>query len=119
MDAHHTNGHDFRGAAGEDALAAAALLVRRREMVDRQLRGRGIHDPRVLAAIEKVPRHLFVPCELRDEAYKDQPLPIGADQTISQPYMVASMTELLELAPGDRVLEIGTGSGYQTAILAE
>jgi protein-L-isoaspartate(D-aspartate) O-methyltransferase len=92
---------------------------RRREMVDRQLRSRGIRDPRVLAAIEKVPRHLFVPPELREEAYNDQPLPIGAEQTISQPYMVASMTELLELAAGDRALEIGAGSGYQTAILAE
>ena len=88
-------------------------------MVDRQLRRRGIRDPRVLAAIEKVPRHLFVPPELREEAYNDQPLPIGAEQTISQPYMVASMTELLELVPGDRALEIGAGSGYQTAILAE
>ncbi len=88
-------------------------------MVDRQLRRRGIRDPRVLAAIEKVPRHLFVPPELREEAYNDQPLPIGGEQTISQPYMVASMTELLELVPGDRALEIGAGSGYQTAILAE
>lgn len=78
-----------------------------------------VKDPRVLAAMRKVPRHELVPAYLRDRAYGDHPLPIGEDQTISQPYIVAFMTELLELAPGDRVLEIGTGSGYQAAVLAE
>ena len=76
-------------------------------------------DPRVLAAMRKVPRHLFMPQHLWDQAYNDYPLPIGEDQTISQPYIVALMTELLELKETDRVLEIGTGSGYQAAILAE
>lgn len=89
------------------------------EMVESQLRQRGIRDERVLAAMERVPRHLFVPETLRDSAYLDGPLPIGFKQTISQPYIVAFMTELLELHPHNKVLEIGTGSGYQTAILAE
>jgi len=87
-------------------------------MVERDLRARGIKDPRVLAVMEAVPRHLFVPDNLRAAAYDDRPLPIGEDQTISQPYIVAFMSELLELKPSDRVLEIGTGSGYQTAVLA-
>ena len=91
----------------------------REEMVKRQLVGRGIEDPRVLAAMGKVPRHLFVSEALRDQAYGDFPLPIGEQQTISQPYMVAEMTQALELSPDDRVLELGTGSGYQAAILAE
>jgi protein-L-isoaspartate(D-aspartate) O-methyltransferase len=90
----------------------------RRVMLERDLRGRGIKDPRVLAAMEAVPRHLFVPDHLRSSAYDDRPLPIGEGQTISQPYMVAFMSELLELKPTDTVLEIGTGSGYQTAVLA-
>ena len=89
------------------------------QMVNTQLIPRGIRDPRVLAAMKKVPRHLFVPLHLRDQAYGDYPLPIGEDQTISQPYIVALMTEILELKETDRVLEIGTGSGYQAAILAE
>jgi protein-L-isoaspartate(D-aspartate) O-methyltransferase len=76
-------------------------------------------DSRVLAVMEKVPRHLFVPASQRSASYDDGPLPIGLGQTISQPYMVARMTELLRIAPTDRVLEIGTGSGYQTAVLAE
>ena len=88
-------------------------------MVREQIEDRGIRDPRVLAAMRKVPRHLFVPPEEQDEAYIDYPLPIGHEQTISQPYVVAYMTEALELKPRDRVLEIGTGSGYQAAILAE
>jgi protein-L-isoaspartate(D-aspartate) O-methyltransferase len=88
-------------------------------MVDFQIRARGVSDPRVLAAMEKVPRHLFVPEGMRSGAYADEPLPIGEGQTISQPYIVAYMTEALELAGGERVLEIGTGSGYQTAVLAE
>ncbi len=88
-------------------------------MVEYQLKSRGIQNPDVLRVMEKVPRHLFVPEELQDYAYEDHPLSIGCGQTISQPYMVAIMTELLELKPSDKVLEVGTGSGYQTAILAE
>jgi protein-L-isoaspartate(D-aspartate) O-methyltransferase len=88
-------------------------------MVRSQLEGRGIRDPRVLAAFRKVDRALFVPPHLRASAYEDGPLPIGEGQTISQPYMVAIMTERLDLGGGERVLEIGAGSGYQTAILAE
>jgi protein-L-isoaspartate(D-aspartate) O-methyltransferase len=91
----------------------------RSRMVDRQIAARGVCDPRVLAAMKKVPRHRFIPAHLWDQAYGDYPLPIGADQTISQPYIVALMTELLELKATDKVLEIGTGSGYQAAILAE
>jgi protein-L-isoaspartate(D-aspartate) O-methyltransferase len=89
----------------------------RRRMVEQQLQSRGISDNGVLSAMYKIPREIFVPEEYRIDAYKDAPLPIGASQTISQPYMVALMTELLSLEPGDRVLEIGTGSGYQTAVL--
>lgn len=88
-------------------------------MVDSQLRSRGIRDEKVLKAMEKIPRHLFVDEGLRDQAYSDGPLPIGENQTISQPYIVALMTEALELTGRDKVLEIGTGSGYQTAVLAE
>lgn len=93
--------------------------VARERMVDTQIKARGIKDERVLKAMLKVPRHLFVPPSLRDQAYGDFPLPIGEGQTISQPYIVALMTEALELKGKERVLEIGTGSGYQTAILAE
>jgi protein-L-isoaspartate(D-aspartate) O-methyltransferase len=89
------------------------------KMVAAQLRARGIRDERVLAAMEKVPRHLFVTDEYRDSAYDDHPLPIGAGQTISQPYIVAFMLEVLSLDGLASVLEIGTGSGYQTALLAE
>lgn len=88
-------------------------------MVNSQVRLRGVRDERVLKAMETVPRHLFVDEGLRDQAYNDSPLPIGENQTISQPYIVALMTEALELTGRDKVLEIGTGSGYQTAILAE
>jgi protein-L-isoaspartate(D-aspartate) O-methyltransferase len=91
----------------------------RTRMVDSQLRSRGILDQRVLAAMEKVPRHLFVAECMWDQAYHDSPLPIEEGQTISQPYMVALMTELLEIKGGEKVLEIGTGSGYQAAVLAE
>ncbi len=91
----------------------------REEMVRRQIEARGITDPKVLAAIRNVPRHLFVNEALRDQAYGDFPLPIGEQQTISQPYIVAEMTQALQLTEDDRVLEIGTGSGYQAAILAE
>ena len=88
-------------------------------MVQRQLVARGIKDERVLAAMAKVPREEFVPLEVRTDSYEDGPLPIGHSQTISQPYIVAFMTEQLQPKPTDRVLEIGTGSGYQAAILAE
>jgi protein-L-isoaspartate(D-aspartate) O-methyltransferase len=88
-------------------------------MVDRQLRARGLDDERVLAAMEHVPRELFVPVELREHAYADAALPIGADQTISQPYMVARICAELRLRGGEKVLDIGTGSGYQAAVLAE
>jgi protein-L-isoaspartate(D-aspartate) O-methyltransferase len=104
---------DLRQREPRDAYAA-----QRRVMLDRDLRGRGIKDARVLAAMEAVPRHLFVPEKLRASAYEDRPLPIGEGQTISQPYIVAYMTELLELRDNDKVLEIGTGSGYQAAVLA-
>jgi protein-L-isoaspartate(D-aspartate) O-methyltransferase len=93
-------------------------LVRKR-MVDTQIRARGVADARVLAAMEKVPRHEFVPADVFVQAYDDYPLPIGYGQTISQPYIVALMTELIKLKAGDKVLEIGTGSGYQAAVLAE
>jgi protein-L-isoaspartate(D-aspartate) O-methyltransferase len=99
--------------------AADALLARRHLMVENQLRRRGIRDERVLAAMERVPRHEFVAEPYRDQAYDDNPLPIGHGQTISQPYIVALMLELLAPAPDQHVLEIGTGSGYQTALLAE
>jgi protein-L-isoaspartate(D-aspartate) O-methyltransferase len=91
----------------------------RKEMVKRQIEARGISDARVIAAMLAVPRHLFVSDALRDQAYGDFPLPIGEQQTISQPYIVAEMTQALELRPSDRVLEIGTGSGYQAAILSQ
>lgn len=91
----------------------------RQQMIDRQLIARGIKDQAVLDAMNKVPRHLFVEEALAHRAYGDHPLPIGEQQTISQPFIVAQMTEALELKPRDRVLEIGTGSGYQAAILAE
>jgi protein-L-isoaspartate(D-aspartate) O-methyltransferase len=91
----------------------------REEMVRQQIEARGISDPAVLDAMRKVQRHLFVSEALRDQAYGDFPLPIGEQQTISQPYIVAEMTQALQLAPEDRVLEIGTGSGYQAAVLAE
>jgi len=90
----------------------------RERMVIETIQARGITDERVLEAMRTVPRHLFVPEEERDYAYGDYPLPIGFGQTISQPYIVALMTELLELKPGDKVLEVGTGSGYQAAVLA-
>jgi len=93
--------------------------TQRQVMVKEQLAGRGIRDRRVLEAMSKIPRHRFVEESLRDQAYEDHPLPIGEGQTISQPYVVALMTAALKLKPSDRVLEIGTGSGYQAAVLAE
>ncbi|MEP0806507.1 MAG: protein-L-isoaspartate(D-aspartate) O-methyltransferase [Chloroflexota bacterium] len=94
------------------------FVAERRFMVERQLRGRGISNQRVLEAFESIPRHLFVPQEYRHLAYEDGPLPIGYNQTISQPFIVAYMTQLLDLTGGERVLEVGTGSGYQAAILS-
>lgn len=99
------------GAGGDEA--------QRQHMVERQLAGRGIDDARVLDAMRRVPRHRFVPAEFAAQAYSDQPLPIGHDQTISQPYIVALMTQLARPQAGDRVLDVGTGSGYQAAVLAE
>lgn len=98
---------------------AESLPQKRARMVEAQLRARGIRDERVLAAMGKVPREEFIANEDGDNAYGDYPLPIGAGQTISQPYIVASMVEALELRPQDRVLEVGTGTGYQAAILGE
>jgi protein-L-isoaspartate(D-aspartate) O-methyltransferase len=91
----------------------------RSAMVAAQIEARGIKDKRVIEALRRVPRHLFVPQELRPQSYNDEPLPIGEGQTISQPYIVAYMTEALALKGNEKVLEIGTGSGYQTAVLAE
>ena len=93
-------------------------VLARKRMVDRQLRSRGIVDTRVLDVMGAIRRSLFVPAAQREHAYEDRPLPIGHRQTISQPYIVAVMTELLRLEPGDRVLEVGTGSGYQAAVLS-
>ena len=90
----------------------------RERMVDEQLAGRGVTDPRVVAAMRRVPRHRFVQEALRGRAYGDHPLPIGEEQTISQPFIVGLMTSLLELSGREKVLEVGTGSGYQTAVLA-
>jgi protein-L-isoaspartate(D-aspartate) O-methyltransferase len=113
--------------AGVVGLTLAASLLQaadifpeqRRSMVDHDIKGRGVRDRQVLAAMGRVPRHLLVDERYRNDAYADHPLPIGEGQTISQPYVVAIMTEALGLRPGDRVLEIGTGSGYQAAVLAE
>jgi protein-L-isoaspartate(D-aspartate) O-methyltransferase len=124
----------MRGRSGRAAFLAAAVVAtagetaaggeamdfdaEREAMVREQIEARGVRDPRVLEAMRTVPRHRFVPEAHRARAYEDGPLPIGAGQTISQPYVVAAMTELLHPEPGDRVLEIGTGSGYQAAVLA-
>ncbi len=98
--------------------AGALFESERRQMIDRQLRRRGIRDDRVLQAMFEVPRHEFVPAACRCAAYDDRPAAIGEGQTISQPYIVAAMTEAAQIEPGDKVLEIGTGSGYQAAVLA-
>ena len=95
------------------------FLAQRRDMVESQLRARGIRDERVLAAMLHVPRHEFVSVEYGDQAYEDHPIPIGEGQTLSQPYIVAIMLQALALGPTNTVLEIGTGSGYQTALLSE
>jgi protein-L-isoaspartate(D-aspartate) O-methyltransferase len=107
-------GCTMNGSTSGDENAQA-----RERMVREQIAGRGIEDPRVLAALLKVPRHELVPEDVRAHAYEDRPLPIGHGQTISQPFVVAYMTEQLRLRGGERVLEIGTGSGYQAAVLAE
>jgi len=107
-----------RSGGTASGRAEAEFAERRREMVAEQIRDRGVRDPRVLEAMLRVPRHAFVPAEMASGAYADQPLPIGEGQTISQPYMVAAMTEALELVGEERVLEVGTGSGYQAAILS-
>jgi len=100
-------------------MAADPYLQRRQAMVENDIKGRGIKDKKVLEVMGRIPRHLFVNENLRDRAYADYPLPIGEGQTISQPYVVALMTESLMLRQTDTVLEIGTGSGYQAAVLAE
>jgi len=103
--------------SGEDE--EAVFTWRRKEMVEATIKHRGVSDPAVLAATQKVRRHLFVPPSMKNVAYADSPLPIGYGQTISQPYIVAVMTELLHLKKGDKILEVGAGSGYQAAVLAE
>jgi protein-L-isoaspartate(D-aspartate) O-methyltransferase len=107
------------GSGNGGPSASQDVDAQRAAMVEQQLRGRDIRSPRVLEVMRKVPRHLFVPEPQRGEAYGDHPLPIGYGQTISQPYIVAFMTQALDLRPTDRVLEIGTGSGYQAAVLGE
>jgi protein-L-isoaspartate(D-aspartate) O-methyltransferase len=100
-------------------LPLDASAAERRLMIETQIRRRGVSSPRVLEAMASVRRHEFIPLEFRNEAYADKPLPIGEGQTISQPYMVAAMTEALDLTGSERVLEIGTGSGYQAAVLSQ
>jgi protein-L-isoaspartate(D-aspartate) O-methyltransferase len=97
----------------------SSFQIKRDKMVSGSIIPRGVTDKRVLAAMRSVPRHELVPEDVRDRAYEDRPLPIGFDVTISQPYIVAAMTEAAQLEPGERVLEVGTGSGYQAAVLAE
>ena len=107
------------GGCGHQGPIAGNFAAQRQRMVEKQLKARGIKDERVLTAMAKVPREEFIPADARADAYEDGPLPIGYDQTISQPYVVAFMTEQLRPKTSDRVLEIGSGSGYQAAILAE
>lgn len=104
---------------GDSAVGAQRFARERERMVDEQVAARGVTDPRVLAAMRRVPRHLFLEQALRDQAYGDHPLPIGEGQTISQPFIVGKMTELLALTGREKVLEVGTGCGYQAAVLAE
>jgi protein-L-isoaspartate(D-aspartate) O-methyltransferase len=106
-------------ASETDTTASRDFAAQRKAMVINQIETRGVRDPRVLVAMRAVPRQRFVPAHLAASAYHDSPLPIGMGQTISQPYIVALMSEMLELTGRERVLEIGTGSGYQTAILAQ
>ena len=107
------------GALWPSASVGDSYQEQRERMVRTQIEARRVKDPEVLAAMSRVPRHLFVPAEYRSQAYADHPLPIGLGQTISQPFIVAFMTELLDLEPGDRVFELGTGSGYQAAVASE
>jgi protein-L-isoaspartate(D-aspartate) O-methyltransferase len=111
--------HCTEGKRASDSSFKGDYKTMREEMVETQIKARGVKEPRVLAAMLKVERHLFVPEDLHPTAYSDQPLPIGEGQTISQPYIVALMTELLGLKGDEKVLEVGTGSGYQAAILAQ
>jgi protein-L-isoaspartate(D-aspartate) O-methyltransferase len=107
--------------AGERTAAQSEIAqfeAARRAMIEKQIERRGVRDARVLNAMRAVPRHAFVPSELRSQAYDDAPLPIGAGQTISQPYMVAAMTAALKLLGNERVMEVGAGSGYQAAVLS-
>ncbi len=104
---------------GDSAVGAQRFARERERMVDEQVAARGVTDPRVLAAMRRVPRHLFLEQALRGQAYGDHPLPIGEGQTISQPFIVGKMTELLALTGREKVLEVGTGCGYQAAVLAE
>jgi protein-L-isoaspartate(D-aspartate) O-methyltransferase len=110
--------NSWKSLTVEPERSAAEYEAARRAMVETQIARRGIKDSRVIAAMNSVPRHAFVPAALRDRAYEDAPLPIGGGQTISQPYMVAAMTAALGLRGGERVLEIGAGCGYQAAVLA-
>jgi protein-L-isoaspartate(D-aspartate) O-methyltransferase len=109
----------WRAAVDAGERSAAALESARRAMIETQIERRGVRDARVLSAMRAVPRHAFVPAELRAQAYEDAPLPIGGGQTISQPYMVAAMTAALRLHGDERVLEVGGGCGYQAAVLAK
>ncbi len=109
---------DGTDGPGDPAAPTDAFESRRLKMVASQIEARRIRDPLVLEAMRTVPRHLFVPPEYREQAYADHPLPLGQRQTISQPYIVALMTELVRPRPGSKVLEVGTGSGYQAAVLA-
>lgn len=106
-------------ACPSPAQQEGSLETARSMMIERDLKGRDITDPAVLQAMAEVPRHLFVPASLREFSYADRPLPIGHDQTISQPYIVAYMTQMLDLSSEDKVLEIGTGCGYQAAVLSK
>lgn len=113
------SGGSCSGRSSRSRSPESDYASQRKQMVENQLKGRGIDSDRVLEAMRRVPRHRFVPEPLRDQAYEDHPVPIGEGQTISQPYIVAYMTEALKLKPKDKVLEVGTGSGYQAAVLAE
>ncbi len=107
----------MRWRKSKEGLSEEILTRRREEMVEEQLKGRRIRDERLLLAMKEIPRHRFIPPKLASRAYEDGPLPIGEEQTISQPFIVAEMTQALSLTGTEKVLEIGTGSGYQTAIL--
>ena len=109
----------FSALAPSFSAEDPAFVAARQRMVEKDLKGRDITDPKILEIMGRVPRHLFVEASRQREAYADHPLPIGEGQTISQPYIVALMTQILKIKPGERVLEIGTGSGYQAAVLAE